>query len=394
MGLIVWFCLRVSRAHTRDARCSAIVRGWEPPTSIIPPSAQSYMLHQHRQQESIPKLAIPGKHHECLAAFCLKSNVIIMLRAYLRPSRAGLENVKTRILNRGDRSFRSPSNATRPLRIVGPTLWCLAAASATFLGCACWDVYQEAKEVERRRLRSLTWNRQSEPASQLVPWASWQNLPGTEKLVAGAIGVNTAVLAMSRILPGLQWHFSHIPAGPYNYTLFTSMFGHAGVLHLAANMNGLYNFAPQVARSRVFQNSGAHLTAFYLSAGIFSSLAHHVTSKWASPRALHSTFMVPGLGASGAIFGILGAWAILFPNAQLGLLLIPGSLPADQALVGVALFETYGLLVGFRSINFGHAAHLAGLAIGSGYVYFDGKRRLWQPARRLAYRRMKSFGII
>ena len=340
-------------------------------------------------------------------------NGIVMLRSSLRPVRAEASVFRARLSRRHLGTSTASMNVVPPLRIVSPTLWCFAAASTIFLGCAGWEVYQDVKEVKRRRVRlaaasspitydqleavrasNRSWNRQPTPMLEQISSATWDSLPGTDKMVAGAIGLNTAIFAISRILPGLQWHFSHVPAGPFNYTLLTSVFGHAGMLHLGANMYGLYNFAPQVARSRTFKGSGAHLTAFYLSTGVFTSLAHHLTSKWASPRAVRSAFFVPGLGASGAIFGILGVWAMMFPNAQVGLLFLPGSLPADQALAGIALFETYGLAVGFRSLNLGHAAHLAGLAIGSGYVYFDGNRRFWQPARRFMFKQLKLLAVV
>ncbi|KAH6886886.1 hypothetical protein B0T10DRAFT_515754 [Thelonectria olida] len=316
---------------------------------------------------------------------------------------------------RGLGTYSVPPYGIPPLRIAGPTLWCLAAAGTFYLACAGWEVYQDVQEATRRRLIPTTasspatydqlqaakasstsrlWSRQSEPTLDQISPDTWDRLLGADKVIAGAIGLNTAIFAVSRVLVGLQPQFAHVPAGPHNYTLLTSMFGHAGMLHLGANMYGLYRFAPQVARSRTFERSGSHLTAFYLSAGLFASLAQHLTSKWASPRALRPGFFIPGLGASGAIFALLGSWAMLNPNAQIGLIFLPGSLPADQALAGIAAFETYGLLVGFKSLNFGHAAHLAGLAIGSAYVHFDGKRRVWQPARRFMFNQMKLVGVI
>ncbi|KPM39095.1 hypothetical protein AK830_g7459 [Neonectria ditissima] len=329
--------------------------------------------------------------------------------SHLRPEAPNIKGFK-----RSASCTSNSSHASR-LRIAGPIVWCLAAAGTFYLGCAGWEVYQDAKEAKKRRMwpasttssvthdqleaaraASRTRHRHSGPILEQIQISSgtFSNLAGADKMVAGAIGLNTVIHGICRILPGIQWQFAHVPAGPFNYTLLTSMFGHAGLLHLGANMYGLYNFAPAVAQSRVFERSGAHLTAFYLSAGVFASLASHLTSKWASPRALRSGFLTPGLGASGAIFGVLGAWAMLFPDAHVGILLLPGRLPADEALVGIALFETYGLAVGFKSLNFGHAAHLAGLTVGAGYVYFDGNRRLWKPARRFMFNQMKRLGVV
>ncbi len=85
----------------------------------------------------------------------------------------------------------------------------------------------------------------------------------------------------------------------------------------------------------------------------------------------------------------MGAWALSYPDQRLGIIFLPGSLPATDALACWAMFETYGLLVGFRSLPLGHAAHLAGLGVGAAYVYFDGQKRVWQPVRRFMFRQMR-----
>lgn len=338
--------------------------------------------------------------------------IMLSIRLLMRPLRKGAQRLQPHMPKRTQSSSTMPQYNIPPLRIIGPTIWCVTAAGTVFLGCASWEVYHEAQSAKRRSRwggssstvtydqleggRSHNWSPYRQPTSILSDLSSggWGRLQDTDKMISGAIGLNAAIFGLTRILPSLQLYFAHIPAVSPNYALLTSTFGHTGMLHLGANMYGLYNFAPQVARSPVFNQSGAHLTAFYLSAGIFANLAQHLTSKWASPRALHSSFLIPSLGASGAIFAILGAWGMLYPDAQLGLLFIPGSVPVEYAMVGIAAFETYGLVRGFRSINFGHAAHLAGLAIGLGYVHFNGNRRLWQPTRRFAFKRMRSLGLV
>lgn len=103
--------------------------------------------------------------------------------------------------------------------------------------------------------------------------------------------------------------------------------------------------------------------------------------------------MSAGLGASGAIYAMLGAFALSYPDAGIGIILIPLSLPASQALVGIAAFEAYGLLKGFRSLPFGHGAHLGGLMAGCAYVYFDGKKYLWKPARRITFKALRRLGM-
>lgn len=91
---------------------------------------------------------------------------------------------------------------------------------------------------------------------------------------------------------------------------------------------------------------------------------------------------------------ILASFAMSEPDAQIGIMFVPGSLPAEQALLGLTLFELYGLFVGISWLPLGHAAHLTGLAVGAAYVHFDGRKRLWTPTRRLAFYSLRRFKMI
>ena len=87
-------------------------------------------------------------------------------------------------------------------------------------------------------------------------------------------------------------------------TLVTSMFLHAGVLHVAGNMLYLFIFGPAV------EERLGHLRflAFYLIAGIVAGLA---------TIAMAPAAQVAVIGASGAIAGVLGAYLVLFPGARI-----------------------------------------------------------------------------
>lgn len=87
-------------------------------------------------------------------------------------------------------------------------------------------------------------------------------------------------------------------------TLVTSMFLHAGVLHIAGNMLYLFIFGPAVEQ----RLGHVRYLVFYLSAGVIAGLA--------------TVAMDPGsqlavIGASGAIAGVLGAYLMLFPKARI-----------------------------------------------------------------------------
>jgi membrane associated rhomboid family serine protease len=93
--------------------------------------------------------------------------------------------------------------------------------------------------------------------------------------------------------------------------LFTNMFMHGGWLHLGGNMLFLYIFGDNVED----RMGHARYLGFYLTAGLIASLAH----AWSAPGST-----LPSLGASGAISGVLGAYAMLFPYAQVQTLITLG----------------------------------------------------------------------
>jgi membrane associated rhomboid family serine protease len=91
-------------------------------------------------------------------------------------------------------------------------------------------------------------------------------------------------------------------------TPFTAMFLHGGWLHVIGNMLFLYIFGDNVED---ILGHGRYL-AFYILCGALSFMAQ---------IALQSNSMVPNVGASGAIAGVLGAYILLFPRARIVTLL-------------------------------------------------------------------------
>ncbi|HBS49844.1 MAG TPA: rhomboid family intramembrane serine protease [Rhodobacteraceae bacterium] len=92
-------------------------------------------------------------------------------------------------------------------------------------------------------------------------------------------------------------------------TLFTSMFLHGGLLHLGGNMLFLWIFGDNL------EDEMGHLPflLFYLAAGVGAGLIHVVAAPFS---------MVPTVGASGAIAGVMGGYLLLFPRARVDILLI------------------------------------------------------------------------
>jgi membrane associated rhomboid family serine protease len=97
--------------------------------------------------------------------------------------------------------------------------------------------------------------------------------------------------------------FQPLDSPPWWATVFTSMFMHGGLLHIAFNMLFLWIFGNNVEDSM----GRGRFVLFYLLAGIASAYAQAL---------LDTNATVPAIGASGAVAGVLGGYLILYPHAR------------------------------------------------------------------------------
>jgi membrane associated rhomboid family serine protease len=152
-------------------------------------------------------------------------------------------------------------------------------------------------------------------------------------------------------------------------TLFTSMFMHAGWVHLGGNMLYLWIFGDNV------EDRFGHMkfSIFYLLCGLaatFAQLAFSIGSN------------VLNLGASGAIAGVLGAYILLFPRGKVNVLMGRGVIPMP-ALVVIGLWIVLQLFSGIGSIadtadtgGVAYMAHIGGFIAGFVLTFlFGGNRR-------------------
>jgi len=165
------------------------------------------------------------------------------------------------------------------------------------------------------------------------------------------------------------------------YTLFTSIFMHADILHLGGNMLFLHVFGDNVEDAF---GHGRYLF-FYLLAGIVAS-ATHIMAVLYSVQVLHSApfqaLQIPAVGASGAIAGVLGAYILLYPKARILTLILfwwvfITAIPAIYFL-GVWFFYQllYGMLALELPIGIAYWAHIGGFVTGVffGFVWRKRKR--------------------
>lgn len=227
---------------------------------------------------------------------------------------------------------------------------------------------------------------------------------GTPWMTLGLIGLNVAVFVFQLLLiqSGLgeralqQWFmmFGVVPArfaqGDWLWggvTLVTSMFLHGGWLHILSNLWTLWIFGDNVEE----RMGHGRFLVFYLVAGIAGGVAQ-VVLNWGS--------VVPGVGASGAIAGVLGAYLLLFPRAQVDLLIPIFIFPWVVTVPAVLYLGFWGLMQFFSGVlslgvvtagGIAYWAHVGGFVAGLVLVGLFARRvqrvlvERWDPLYGVVY---------
>jgi membrane associated rhomboid family serine protease len=177
--------------------------------------------------------------------------------------------------------------------------------------------------------------------------------PGGAEVFIYQFGAIPAVIFGSQSLP------SELVAIPASLSVFTSMFLHGGFLHLIGNMLYLWIFGNNVEDAM----GHGRFILFYLLTGVAASMAHFFTD-------LNSE--IPTIGASGAISGILGAYILLYPRAQVLVLIFLGFfIRVMYVPAGLALGFYFLLQILQGTLTFGQGgggvawfAHIGGFVAG------------------------------
>ena len=148
-------------------------------------------------------------------------------------------------------------------------------------------------------------------------------------------------------------------------TIFSSMFLHAGVMHIGGNMLFLWIFGDNIE----YKFGRGKFLALYLFWGVTAGF-FHILSNPSSP--------LPAIGASGAISGVLGAYLILFPNAKVVTLMLFGfftrltRISAKWYLPFWFIFQNVlPALIGSSGSGVAFFAHIGGFLVGlfAGFIY-------------------------
>lgn len=171
--------------------------------------------------------------------------------------------------------------------------------------------------------------------------------------------------------PNFRWH-----------QIVTHMFMHGGFWHILFNMYTLAIFGTVLER----QWGDKKFLLFYFVTGIGAALCHNLVLHLQISNALeagnmiaaHSIMSIPTVGASGAIYGVLLGYGMLFPNSELQLLFPPVSLKAKWF---VLIFAAIELVTGFTGVGGGiaHFAHLGGMLFGLVLILY------WKKNNRMYY---------
>lgn len=223
--------------------------------------------------------------------------------------------------------------------------------------------------------------------------------PSLPPVTKNLLIINLIIWAAAAILPQLDRSLTHYAALHYFTSpgfnaaqLFTYMFVHANFTHLFFNMFALVMFGGIIERTM----GGARFLFYYISCGLLAGFVQmgayavmlHKYAALVSPQELtliidegwrimqqgmtwtDPTWSIinqlvngPMVGASGAVYGIILAFGMLFPNQPVYLFFVPVPIKAKWIVIGYGVLElTLGL--GNMVDNVAHFAHLGGMIAG------------------------------
>jgi membrane associated rhomboid family serine protease len=164
------------------------------------------------------------------------------------------------------------------------------------------------------------------------------------------------------------------------WQILTYMFLHGGWTHILFNMFALFMFGPileyAIGPKRFFNlyficGIGAALFQMMVQAieihsliGTFTLLSPAQITSQAMADKLQAIYTVPIIGASGAIFGLLVGFGMLYPDMELMILFIPVPVKAKYIIPVYILIEIYAGLSPTAGDNVAHFAHLGGALLG------------------------------
>ena len=168
-------------------------------------------------------------------------------------------------------------------------------------------------------------------------------------------GIDITGIQVVRDSFGNTGEVQHFPTPlPVYFNFLSSMFMHGDIMHIFGNMLFLWIFGDNL------ENLLGHIrfAAFYIVCGLAAAFAQII---------MDSDSIIPMLGASGAISGVLGGYVLLFPQRQVRAIIF-NFLTTVPAFVAIGIWIVYQLIVGYLTPagtgGVAYAAHIGGFVAG------------------------------
>ena len=187
--------------------------------------------------------------------------------------------------------------------------------------------------------------------------------------------INVIVFGLSQVMPQNYEYLSLFYfESPYFrfWQPLTHMFMHGNLMHILFNMFALVSFGSALEHFW----GGKRFLIFYIACGLGAAILHTAINYYN----IHyipdkeELINVPAVGASGAIYGLLVAFAMMFPMAELMMMFIPIPIKAKYFVPMLVLLDLYsGVFSGGG--NIAHFAHVGGAVTGFALMY------LWKNSK-------------
>ncbi|MDR0768723.1 MAG: rhomboid family intramembrane serine protease [Dysgonamonadaceae bacterium] len=181
--------------------------------------------------------------------------------------------------------------------------------------------------------------------------------------------INAGIFLACLIIKPLEFYLAlfNFGSGYFKmYQLVTYMFTHASFEHIFFNMFALFMFGG------ILENywGQKRFLIYYLVTGIGAGLVQLLVCYLQG-----ITYPVPTVGASGAVFGLLLAFGMLFPDTPLFLMFVPIPIKAKYMVIGYGLLEFFFGVAHRSGDNVAHFAHLGGMLFGILLILYWKKKR-------------------
>ena len=207
--------------------------------------------------------------------------------------------------------------------------------------------------------------------------------PGLPFVVKNLIIINAIVFVVTMFAQNFMYgtfslfYFTSPFFKPFQ--LITYMFMHGGFWHIFFNMFSLYMFGSVLENYWVGKKFFLYYMVCGIGAGLINELVMYLQIAFAETPGLVEAAInrVPTVGASGAIYGLLLAYGMMFPNNVLQFIFPPIALKAKWMVIIFGAIELISGLSG-RGGNVAHFAHLGGMIFGIIMIlYWKKKNRLY-----------------